>query len=237
MLLKFTTADIFNSTIVDQTTGDVVFRVATPGLQARSRSRSASSLFSTLSSETSASGSTPLERVTTLFGADDTALAEITWVGEAVTHIRIGEEGLDGNHQLFAADFVKILADETLVPTRMEYVWRIMSDSLELLDDDSDTVGVEHSDSVCLDEQLLPARRKGTGRTFLEFTGRIPSDELPEVILTYLLITNLRERIYWVARYVCGKNGALHSKNPLNRLRRQATRSFANLRDTILRRT
>ena len=87
----------------------------------------------------------------------------------------------------------------------------------------------------------------GQGEDYLEIDN-IPLDELLEVIrecmswswlhkqvfkpspVTYLLVTTLRERLYSVAEYVCGRR-----KSSLANLRLHASRSFANLRNSLRR--
>lgn len=49
-------------------------------------------------------------------------------------------------------------------------------------------------------------------------------------LVTYLLVTTLRERLYSVTKYVYGQR-----RRPLANLRLQASRSFANLRDNLRR--
>ncbi|KAF7793235.1 hypothetical protein EIP86_004345 [Pleurotus ostreatoroseus] len=186
MLLKFATTDLFNSTITDCTTGDVLFRVMTSGTGRRARTRSGSSLYSFASSYASSRERLPKRETTSLFGADGTSLAEITWEDEAVARIRIGEEELaKGNCEIFAVDFVQVFPNETLVPTRMEYVWRLTPDELELLDDDRDSIGMLHLNCMYLKDQLVPATKRRYGRPYLELTGNIPDDELAEVISTF----------------------------------------------------
>ncbi len=89
----------------------------------------------------------------------------------------------------------------------------------------------------------------GKGHDYLELE-KLPSDELLEIIgklsagrlptptghiliaclVTYLLVTTLRERLYSVTKYVYGQR-----KRPLANLRLHASRSFANMRDSLRR--
>ncbi len=101
MLLKFATKNLFNTTVVDCATGDVVFRVATSG------TRRAPSLYSF--AYANSRGRLPKKQVTTLSGADGASMGEITWEEDAVAHIRVGEEELEGNCDIFAVDFIQVL--------------------------------------------------------------------------------------------------------------------------------
>ena len=100
----------------------------------------------------------------------------------------------------------------------------------------------------------MPALQPGKGSDYIELEN-LPSDELLEVIgmssyyvrsvygrneltdgsdlnlVTYLLVTPLRERLYSISRYLY----APQRKRPLTTLRLHASRSFANLRDGLRR--
>lgn len=175
----------------------------------------------------------PEPKVTSLIDKDGKTVADITWDDNHASVIRIGEETLAGPAELFDAAFVKVLPDETLIPTRMEYVWRTTYDDLTLLDDDEEEIGRLHSD--CLSEELIPAHVPGTGCDYLELEVRA-QDEMTELIVSYLLMHTLRERMYAITKYVYGlQHEKLPTRSPLSRLRRQATMSFANLRDNFRR--
>lgn len=53
--------------------------------------------------------------------------------------------------------------------------------------------------------------------------------------MTFLLICSLRERMYWITKYVYGQQAAPAPKTPLGRLRKKASRSLASWRDALLR--
>ena len=94
----------------------------------------------------------------------------------------------------------------------------------------------------------VPCTQPGKGDTYLEL-DEIPADEVLEIIrtsgylswrhtldineirpVTYLLVTTLRERLYSVTKYVYSRR-----KRSFADLRQHATRSFANLRDSLRR--
>jgi len=237
MLLKFTSHNIENTSIIDCSTGEVAYVVLTPVPASRTRSRSTSSLMSFASSSSSSQDRyTPEQKVTSLLSADGETLAEIFWEERHASVIKIGEETLAGTGELFDAQFVKVLRDETLIPTRMEYIWRTTPDELTLLDDDEEVIGRLYSD--CSSDDLAPALRAGSGCDYFEMDER-PLDEMPEILVTYLLMHTLRDRMYSITKYVYGQQQNLtvpsQPYGPLNRLRRKATRSFAALRESFRR--
>ncbi|KAI0072262.1 hypothetical protein K474DRAFT_414096 [Panus rudis PR-1116 ss-1] len=235
MLFKFTSFDVENTSIIDCLTGDVIYHVSTPRPCTRSRSRSTTSLRSFASFGSSSQEKLVSEqRVTSLIDRDGAVVAEIFWEERHPSVIRIGDETLAGTAELFDAAFVKVLPDETFIPTRMEYIWRTTFDSLTLLDDDHDLIGTYHPD--CSSPALVPSLKPGTGHDYLELEER-SQEELPELLISYLLIHTLRERMYAIAKYVYGQQAKAQqnlspARNPFSNLRRQATRSIANLRDS-----
>lgn len=237
MLLKFTSSNVENTSIIDCSTGDVAYIVSTPMPPSRSRTRSTTSLMSFASSSTSHDRYAPEQKVTSLSSADGEVLAEIFWEERHASLIKIGEETLAGTGELFDAQFVKVLPDETLIPTRMEYVWRTTPDDLTLLDDDSEVIARLHSD--CCSDELTPAFSAGSGNNYLELNEGIPSDEMPELLVTYLLMHTLRDRMYSITKYVYGQHlttsSPSSSRGALHRLRRRATRSIAALRESFRR--
>ncbi|KAI1783992.1 hypothetical protein LXA43DRAFT_289221 [Ganoderma leucocontextum] len=240
MLLKVTSADIHNTALLDCDTGEILYRTTTslpPGLSGPSRSRtSLASTFSRASSNRSYEKLPACEQNTTaVLDCDGDTVAEIVWEGHNATIIRIQDEELRGTTELFDAAFARVLfgpgsPDETILPTRMEYTWRITAESLTLLDDDDEVVGRLYSDCSFIKERPVSALQPGKGSDYIELEN-LPSDELLEVIVTYLLVTTLRERLYSISRYVYGPQ----HKRPLATLCLHASRSFASLRDSLRR--
>ncbi|TBU50219.1 hypothetical protein BD309DRAFT_849667 [Dichomitus squalens] len=239
MMLKVTSANIHETTLVDCATGTILYRTCTslsepPGLPGPSRSRtSLASTFSPANSNRSYEKLPACEQNTTaVLDCDGEIVAEIVWEGKNATTIRLQDEELQGTTELFDAAFARVLPDETILPTRMEYTWRITAESLTLLDDDDEVVGRLHSDCSYVKGRPIPALQPGKGSDFIELE-KLPSDELLEVIVTYLLVSTLRERLYSISKYVYGRPP--ERKRPLANLRLHASRSFANLRDSIRR--
>ena len=127
-----------------------------------------------------------------------------------------------------------------------------------------------HSDSVFAEDHLVPPCKEGAGDTYLEFMSPMPADDLVEIMgeslrwhivrtrtllhqlltatlfpsfsVTFILMTALRARMYWLSGFVYGReNMSLHQglklhAGPLQKLRRQAKQSLATFR-TLLRRS
>lgn len=111
MLLKFTSSDIENTSILDCSTGAAAYYVSTSSLCARSRSQSTSSLRSSASGGPSSKEKLylPEQKITSLLGSDGQILAEILWEERHASVIRIGRETLAGTGEIFDAAFVKVL--------------------------------------------------------------------------------------------------------------------------------
>lgn len=238
MLFKLTASDVQNTTFVDCATGAVAYKVSTWAPGARSRSLSASSLYSFASSSSSSRElCSPVHKITAVTDQSGECVAEVSWEETTATSIKLGEEILAGTSEIFDAAFVKVLPEETLIPTRMEYVWRTTPESLTLLDDDYEVIGRLYQDCLMLDGELCPVSKPGTGHDYLEM-NTIPSGDLLELLVSFILITALRERMYWITKYVYGQRDNEETqtqRNPLRKLRKHASRSFANWKETVFR--
>ncbi|KAI0665302.1 hypothetical protein C8Q70DRAFT_44618 [Cubamyces menziesii] len=228
MLLKLTSSDIRDTALVDCATGDVVYRTSTP-TPALLRSRAGS--ISSWASPSRSQEKLPQcdESTTAVLDKEGQTVAEIVWEGRHASVIRIQEEVLRGTTELFDAAFVKIFPDETFLPTRMEYTWRITPETLTLLDDDDAVVGRLYADCSLEKGRAVPALRPHSGLDYLELS-QIPSDDMLEVVVSYLLVSTLRDRLYSVTKYVYSRR-----KRPLANIRLHATQSLTNLRDSIRR--
>ncbi|KAI0780456.1 hypothetical protein BD413DRAFT_607758 [Trametes elegans] len=234
MLLKITSSDVRDTALVDCATGEVVYRTAStsapalPGLS-RSRSSSTTSWAASSSRAREKSPACPERCTTAVHDREGRAVAEIVWEGRHAALIGIEDEVLQGTTELFDAAFVRVLPDETFLPTRMEYTWRITPETLTLLDDDGAVVGRLYADCAFVKGRPVPALQPRTGLDYFEL-DKLPSDEMIEIIVSYLLVSTLRERLYSVTTFVYGRR-----KRPLADFRQHATRSFANLRDSLRR--
>ncbi|THH29085.1 hypothetical protein EUX98_g5107 [Antrodiella citrinella] len=182
MLFKFTSADLENTSIIDCSTGEVAYHVSTPGPCIRERSRSTTSIrsFATYNSSSREKFDISEPKVTSLIDSDGLAAAEIFWENKLASVIRIGEETLAGTRDLFDSSCVRVMDDETHIPTRMEYVWRTTQEELQLLDDDSEVIGTYYPD--CGADDLSPAYIPGSGNDYFDLDmDRISEDEVPEL--------------------------------------------------------
>ncbi|KAI0672752.1 hypothetical protein C8Q78DRAFT_678229 [Trametes maxima] len=230
MLFKLASTDVRSTALMDCVTGEVVYRTSTstpPPL--RSRSSSTSSWASTSKSQEKLPLRGDDECTTAVLDQEGQTVAEIVWEGRHASVIRIGEEVLNGTTELFDAAFVRVFPDETFLPTRMEYTWRITSETLTLLDDDDAVIGQLYADCAFVKGRPVPSLQPGMGCDYLEL-DEVSSVDLLEIIISYLLVSTLRDRLYSVTKYVYGRR-----KRPLASLRSHATRSFANLRNSLRR--
>ncbi|OCH88807.1 hypothetical protein OBBRIDRAFT_794895 [Obba rivulosa] len=227
MLLRFTSSDVRNAALVETATGAIAYRISTT--RPRSSSRTSFMSISSRSQDGQSSTSTDQHRTTVVKDRDGEVVAEITWEANCASKIRIRDEELQGTSELFDVAFVKVLPDETLLPTRMEYVWRLTPDSVTLLDDDGEAIGELYSNCWMVKDKLVPARLPNGGHNYLRLDDRPPAETL-ELIVCYLLLSTLRARMYSITKYVYGQRG-----DRLSKLRRRATRSFAHLRETVRR--
>ncbi|OBZ65770.1 hypothetical protein A0H81_14253 [Grifola frondosa] len=228
MLFKLTSSDVRNTTLIHYATDTVTYRISTTGPLRRRRNGSRSSSSSSVSSCSSQQHQSPSNQsTTTVEDRDGRIVAEIVWEGKSATIIRIGDEVLEGTTELFDAAFVKVLPDETLVPTRMEYVWRTTPDSLTLLNDDSQEVGKLYPNHRFFKRRLTPCRFPVRGHDYLHLDIQSQA-EILELVVSYILISTLRTRLYYITKYVYG-----HQGGPFANLRRRASRHLANIRETI----
>lgn len=232
MLLRFSSGDFHNATASDGETGAVLFHIATP--EPRERAPSVASLYSFASSSTAASEpSPPAQKTTFITDGEGTPLAEITWRDRYyATSIRVGDRTFNGTGEIFDAHYVKCMPDETIIPTQLEYKWRTTPDSLTLLDDDYNVIGRLYENYTPINSRLLPASKRAPGHDYLRL-NKVPHYELVEVLVTFLLMTTLRERMYWITTYVYGTRAT--PRGPMGKLRRQAHRSLVQWREAIFR--
>ncbi|KZT09702.1 uncharacterized protein LAESUDRAFT_517100 [Laetiporus sulphureus 93-53] len=231
MLLKFMSTDVFQSAILDDTTGDLAFRTKTHRpRRTRSGSQASNSSFASIRSLEKcpmASGSSE-PHITLVEDAEGNIVADVTWEGDNAVLIRIGDECIKGTAELFDAAFMRILPDGVLMPTRMEYTWRLASDCLTLQNHIRSGAG----------SSLIPASAPRAGHDYVDLRA-LPEDEILEMLVCYLLLSSLRERMYSIKpqAYSHTRNQRTTQRQPLSlsTLRRHATRSVACLRNTFRR--
>ncbi|KAG6854555.1 hypothetical protein C0991_004891 [Blastosporella zonata] len=137
MLLKFTSADMFNTALIDVSTGERAYDIVTvleppTADKAQPPSESAESSLDVTSNE---------RRHTCIRDASGSSLVSISWNGRR-PDISILDEKVGQLTDLFGSSTVKFMPKCLVVPTRFdtEYVWTATPDSLTLLDYDSDTI-------------------------------------------------------------------------------------------------
>ncbi|GJE96948.1 hypothetical protein PsYK624_131580 [Phanerochaete sordida] len=234
MLLRFSSGDFHNATATDGQTGAVLFHISTPE-PVRERAPSVASLYSFASSSTAVSEpAQPVQKTTFITDSEGAALAEITWRDRYyATSIRIGERTFNGTGEIFDSHYVKCLPDETIIPTQLEYKWRTTPDSLTLLDDDHNVIGRLYENYTPINCKLIPASKRAPGYDYLRL-NKVPTSELVEVLVTFLLMTTLRERMYWITTYVYGSKAG-QPRSAIGKLRKQAHRSLVHWRETLFR--
>ncbi|PPQ93258.1 hypothetical protein CVT25_015256 [Psilocybe cyanescens] len=181
MLLKFSSADMLNTTLLDIATGQCAYHIVTIPISAPVLPEEQTSLSDIASSSNPRSptvvGSSPSflkkrspsfssdtfqsveDRRTTITGATGTTLAEVSWKGRRPT-ISIDGEKVGALTDLFGSTTVRFMPKILAIPTRFdtEYVWTATADSLTLFDYDTETVkGSFHQNVV-----RLPMVTKGS---------------------------------------------------------------------------
>ncbi|PFH54123.1 hypothetical protein AMATHDRAFT_52935 [Amanita thiersii Skay4041] len=161
MLLRFTTADMLNTALLDITTGQQAYTISTvleTGLlDGIEPIESPSTYASVASSSNSSENDTPpspsfsrRRRRTTIKDQSQKPIASLVWNGRH-PEITIGEERVGGLTDLFGSNTVRFMPKILAIPTRFdtEYIWTATADSLTLVDFDSDIIkGVFHQNAV-----------------------------------------------------------------------------------------
>ncbi|KAJ3517395.1 hypothetical protein NLJ89_g516 [Agrocybe chaxingu] len=170
MLLKFTSSDMLNTSLIDVATGERAYNIATAldsseqityeqaplssissSFSSPERAPSGESLTSTVASSSPAlqkkvssePEGTPKgdRRQTTVTDATGNVVAEITWNGRR-PDITITDEKVGALTDLFGSSTIRFMPKILAIPTRFdtEYIWTATADTLTLFDYDSETV-------------------------------------------------------------------------------------------------
>ncbi|TEB25932.1 hypothetical protein FA13DRAFT_1692721 [Coprinellus micaceus] len=166
MLLRFTTVDMLNTSLIDVATGERAFEIVTEQLDEtpRTPSPSSSQEFSPTSSvvldksmPTPSTSSVhwaqqpdsysmkakpcPDRRHTTITDASGKVLVDVDWKGRR-PDITICGEKIGGLTELFGSSTIRFMPKVLAIPTRFdtEFVWIATGDTLSLFDYDTDTV-------------------------------------------------------------------------------------------------
>jgi len=156
MLLKFTTADMLNTGLIDMATGDRLFNITTH-LQFI--------IDKAFESE-------PILRRTLIHDSQGKVVGEIGWNGRRPQDIVIADEKIDKLIDLFGSSTVRFLPKILSIPTRFdtEYIWTATPDSLTLVDYDSEQIkGKFRQHSIRVGDRFLHTRVPGLGNNYLDF--------------------------------------------------------------------
>ncbi|KAJ7510158.1 hypothetical protein B0H11DRAFT_1790378 [Mycena galericulata] len=175
MLLKFTSQDFFNTTLVDVATGLPAFQLATTILPGPS--------------------SGPIRRQTEIRDRLDRTAGTIGWVGRVPQDITLLDETVGGLVDLFASSTIQFIPKELTIPTRFdtEYLWTATPEELYLLDYDSDRRMAElhmHSAAFRSTHKPIPGR----GAAYLELSTHPLGLAPPVEILVSLLMLDILRR-------------------------------------------
>ncbi|KAJ6624556.1 hypothetical protein B0H10DRAFT_727669 [Mycena sp. CBHHK59/15] len=177
MLLKFTSQDMFDTALVDVSTGQTAFRLVTDVISGPS------------------SSAAPVRRQTEIRDGADALLGTIDWIGRVPDNIHLLGEHIGGLVNLFASNTIQFIPKEISIPTRFdtEYLWTATPDALYLLDYDSDTRKAQlHTHAPALKQTHPPV--PGRGATYLELAPDPLSLAPPVEILVSLLMLDILRR-------------------------------------------
>ncbi|TFK30185.1 hypothetical protein FA15DRAFT_663567 [Coprinopsis marcescibilis] len=183
MLLRFTSPDMLNTSLVDVSTGERAYDITTELLPQSSESSPTTSVpFSGTDSvllspsEDFASTSSnvwrqpePVEsfenadlRRTQISDASGNVLVDVSWKGRR-PDITICDEKIGGLADLFGSSAVRFMPKVLAIPTRFdtEYVWQATADSLFLFDYDTDSMkGSLHQNCIRIPGPLKSSKSK-----------------------------------------------------------------------------
>ncbi|KAJ7744949.1 hypothetical protein DFH07DRAFT_833977 [Mycena maculata] len=183
MLLKFTSQDFLNTTLVDVATGHPAFQLATTIVAGPS--------------------SGPVRRQTEIRDRLDKVVGTIGWMGRVPQDITLLDEHVGGLVDLFASNTIQFIPKEMSIPTRFdtEYLWTATPEELYLLDFDSATRMAElhvHSPALRATHKPIPGR----GAAYLELSAH-PLGLAPpvEILVSLLMFDILRRGRFGLPRY------------------------------------
>ncbi|KAJ7137660.1 hypothetical protein C8R44DRAFT_765872 [Mycena epipterygia] len=175
MLLKFTSQDLFDTTLVDVATGQPAFHLATTVVPGPS--------------------SGPVRRQTEIRDGLGAIVGTISWLGRVPQNITLLDESVGGLVDLFASDTIQFIPKEISIPTRFdtEYLWTATPDALYLLDYDSDTRQAQlHTHAPALKSTHAPIPSRGAA--YLELAPHPLGLAPPVEILVSLLMLDILRR-------------------------------------------
>ncbi|KAF8633849.1 hypothetical protein AX15_001221 [Amanita polypyramis BW_CC] len=158
MLLRFTTTDMLNTALIDIASGARVYSITTVQEETVESNIASQKKESSTCAEdvSSAPPSRCKRRRTTITDSSERSVASMIWNGRH-PDITIGEEHVGGLTDLFGSSTVRFMPKILAIPTRFdsEYIWTATSESLTLVDYDSDTIkGIFHLNAVPVPQAL-----------------------------------------------------------------------------------
>ncbi|ESK88054.1 rna-binding protein pno1 [Moniliophthora roreri MCA 2997] len=187
MLLRFTSPDILNTSLIDSSTGQVAYLIVTT---------ESSSDSSPTSSHTQSSQAdiTDELRTTAVSDGEGNQLSQIAWRGRR-PDITIGSEHVGTLADLFDTTSTKLLPKTLAIPTRFDerYIWAATATSLTLVEfDTNQTKGTFYQNALRSgDKKFISTRIPGVGHNYLEFESH-PLAKDVEIIISFFMMEILR---------------------------------------------
>ena len=184
MILKFTKADILNSSLVTPETGAPVFTILTRPHFIRAIGRDSDTESDDEDSET---------QRTIITSKSGRTVAEIAWRGRKPVEVVIGKEKINVKG-MFGTKSAILSQNVVGLPTRFDpaLFWIAAPNGLSILDSESNqTRGHYHVNSIRVGDKLRTAPIAGFGNDYLEFDGH-PDASTEEFIVSFILVETLR---------------------------------------------
>ncbi|KIJ10526.1 Anion:Cation symporter family protein [Paxillus involutus ATCC 200175] len=184
MLLKFSKADILNSSLVYPDTGALGYTILTRSHFIRAGDKD---------SDTESEDEAVETRRTIIYNKNGISMAGIVWEGRRPVEITIGQEKINVKG-MFGCQSAILSHNILGIPARFdtEFFWMAAPDGLTLLDYDSNEIkGQFHVNSLRVGERFITTPISGLGHDYLEFEPH-PLASTDELIVTFLLMEILR---------------------------------------------
>ncbi|KAK7054634.1 hypothetical protein VNI00_003097 [Paramarasmius palmivorus] len=202
MLLRLTSPDILNTSLVDSSTGQVAYLIVTTESPSTCRDSSSSS-HTQSSSQADFTVEHEEMRTTIISDVEGKQLGEIAWRGRRPS-ITISDERVGTLADLFDTTSTKLLPKTLAIPTRFDerYVWAATEASLSLLDfDTNETKGTFHQNVLRSGDKFINTRIPGVGHNYLEFDSH-PLAKDVEIIISFFMMEILRRGCFALTPYM-----------------------------------
>ncbi|KAL4067744.1 hypothetical protein V8B97DRAFT_1940821 [Scleroderma yunnanense] len=184
MFLKFSKADILNSSLVYPDSGALGYTILTRSHFIRGTDKD---------SDTESEDDSLDVRRTVICNKEGVSVAEIRWKGRQPIEVIIGKERIAAKG-MFGCQSAILSGNVLGIPTRFdtEFFWMAAPDGLTLLDYDSNQVkGQFHTNSLRVGDRFIAAPLSGLGHDYLEFEPHLLAST-EELVVTFLLMEVLR---------------------------------------------